>query len=1005
MMDNGSRFDWSPRFLPGIILILGLILTFFYWRHVSLDSETLALRQFRQLSDNIRSVASRRFFAHENLSRAVAGFFSTSEQMTPERWQRFHETLNWQTRYPSLIELAYVTPVTESQRQTFEANIQSQLHPDFKIDAHEIREDYFAVTYVYPADATGQPYHPGFDLGAEKRRRDAARLSRDQGRPYFTKTIMRSVGREVETELLQLLPVYYPKQLVNSIESRRNALMGWVMAVFDARVLFEDIFQNGQDDIRVEVFDVPIIQPSARLYDSHPEAGEVDVNSILTRTVRSTMEGGQWTIRFSPSPFFKESYQTARLDIILFAGFLVSAAIALVAWILISGRERALEEAVRMTRAHRESEERLRRTVLYAPIPIMIHAEADGEVIMANMRWSELSGYRREEILTLEGWIAQVRPDGGRQHVMENLGPPFSAKTPYKEVELGVHSSDGERRVWMVRSRPLDNSDSGRNMIISMAMDITELKETENSLVRATREAEAANQSKSEFLATMSHEIRTPMNAIIGMAEVLGETPLNPEQQEYVAVFKRAGDSLLELINDILDLSKVEAGHLELDRIRFNLAELLQRVKDIMLVRAQNQGLALTVEMDHDLRDWYVGDPGRLRQILINLVGNAIKFTRQGQVAIRVQQNSSCPGNPGALVFSVTDTGIGIAEDKLESVFNSFTQADTSTTREFGGTGLGLAISKRLVTLMDGEISVESTLGEGSTFQFTAQLMVVESPKRLSYERAFDGDKGLDGIRVLVVDDQSDSRLVLAKMVGRLNARVDLESNLKDGLKHLKKVRKEGGEIELMVYVSPSGEIGTLDSILDLRQESGFFDLPVVVINSYHQEGELARARKVGVELLLKPIKRNELLESIRSTLNPLNEDRIIARQFGSLRILLVDDSEDNTLLIQVFLKKSGHQLEIVHNGKEAVDAVQSNSYDLVLMDVQMPVMDGYEATRVIRKWERDTGRVPLPIIALTAHAFAENKRQTKEAGCTEHLTKPITKPQLLATIDRYRKQ
>ncbi|MBF0454550.1 MAG: response regulator [Magnetococcales bacterium] len=1003
-MGKGFPFGWSFRFLPGLILVVGLVLTFFYWQHLQVGSDAFAQRQFRQLSDSIRGVASRRFSAHENLSRAVATLFSaSSETLTPGRWNHFHETLDWYGRYPSLIEMAYVVAVKEGDRARFEKRVQARFQPDFKIEAQESRDDYFVVTYSYPTHRAGQPYAPGFDLGAEKRRRDAAQLSRDSGRPAFTKTLLRSVGEGVESELIHLLPVYHPNRVGKSVAARRAALVGWVVAVFDARLLFEDIFKSGQDDIRVEVFDGPIVLPSAKLYDSHPEMAVVASGGPWTRTVRSMLEGGKWTIRFSPSLSFKNSYQSAGLAIIPFAGFLVSAALALAAWILISGRERALEQAVEMTRAHRESEERLRRTVLYAPIPIMIHSEIGGEVIMANMRWSELSGYGRGEILTLQGWVEQVKPVGGHTQAMESLGPPFPPDTPFKEVELAVHTTHGEQRVWMVRSRPLDNSArTGRNMIISMAMDITQMKETERSLVKAKREAEAANQAKSEFLATMSHEIRTPMNAIIGMAEVLGETELNPEQRDYVAVFRRAGDNLLELINDILDLSKVEAGRLELDKIRFSLSDLLKRISDIMLVRAQESDLTLTIGVDKGTPDWFIGDPKRLRQIVINLVGNAIKFTHEGGVTVWVKPDPNLPDQPGALLFSVADTGIGIAAEKLGAVFESFTQADASTTREFGGTGLGLAISQRLVQLMGGDIRVESQLKKGSTFLFTAHLQVTKAPVEEKRHLTLGLEGSLQGMRILVVDEHSDSRLVLSQMVTLFNVEVALVSDLREGLELIAQQGHGKKKVGLLIYAVPMGEPDVLGAIRGFRQASGLENLPAIAVSSYQQEGELARARALGVGMLLKPIKREELMESIQSVLEPRKKTPPKESKSAPLRILLVDDSEDNILLIQVFLKKSGFKLDIANNGKEAVDRVQSSNYDLVLMDVQMPIMDGYEATRTIRAWEAKRGRKPVPVIALTAHAFAENERQTMEAGCSEHLTKPITKPQLLAAIGRY---
>ena len=397
----------------------------------------------------------------------------------------------------------------------------------------------------------------------------------------------------------------------------------------------------------------------------------------------------------------------------------------------------------------------------------------------------------------------------------------------------------------------------------------------EADLQRAKASAESANRAKSEFLTTMSHEMRTPMNAILGMADLLFESPLREEQRDYVRVFQKAGANLLNLINDILDLSKVESGHVELEAIVFDLSALLERVIEMMVSRANDQGLRLTLEIQPDVPANVVGDPNRLRQILVNLIGNALKFTTQGSVTLRVEREPGWTGGEGAmswLRFNVIDTGIGIAADKIEMIFERFTQADSSTTRKYGGTGLGLAISKGLVELMGGRLGCSSELGVGSTFFLAAPFEVRE--------------KGT----TLAGDD--------------------------------------------------SGSI-------------------------------------------------------VKLTAGP-------AEQHPSHRILIAEDSEYNIVLIRAYLKNSGFELDVAENGKIAVEKVIASRPDLVLMDLQMPVMDGLEATRAIRHWEAATGARPTPILALTAHAAGEGVGISLEAGCNEHLTKPIKRVTLLDAISRH---
>ena len=641
----------------------------------------------------------------------------------------------------------------------------------------------------------------------------------------------------------------------------------------------------------------------------------------------------------------------------------------------------------------------------------------DGTLLTANSNFLSMMGYSLHEI---QGWHHRMFCDP--EYVTSPAYRDFWQKLANGEFDTGVYQRIGKngKQVWIQASyNPVFDPHGTVYKIVKFATDISEQKtaaaqleqytlalaEKNVELEAAHEQALAGTKAKSEFLAFMSHEIRTPMNSIIAMADLLKGTALSAEQQEYIERLNCAATSLLDLLNDILDFSKIEAGHLQLEAVPFDIHNLIEKTVELMAVRAHAKQLELVMFIHPEIPDFVTGDPTRLRQVLVNLVGNAIKFTEQGTVIIQLAPDEA---HRDTLHCSVSDTGIGIPEGKLQTVFDSFTQVDSSITRKYGGTGLGLSISKSIVELMGGRIQVKSAVGVGTTFSFTVPLPSATNLNAASRQPTLD----LGGRLILVVDDTTLNRHVMGEHLSRWGADVIEAESGTTALLELDHAAGKGQTIDLVVMDHEMPGMDGLNLGLAIRERARYAALPLVMLVSNMLGAASRQASALGIaSYIYKPISRRQLVESVAFALNlrpsiPNTEShaKIVTppEELRPLSILLVEDLKENREVMKLYLKETPYRIEQAENGQVAFEKFQSETYDLVFMDVQMPVMDGMQAATAIRRWEREHQRNPTPIVVLTGKAFKEDIDQSREVGCTAHLTKPIKKKVLLDTIRQY---
>jgi PAS domain S-box-containing protein len=674
-----------------------------------------------------------------------------------------------------------------------------------------------------------------------------------------------------------------------------------------------------------------------------------------------------------------------------------------------TGIERLVGER---TAALATSEARFRMLSEQAPVGIY-QTDTAGQVQYVNPRWREIFGMPLETALG-EGWRRGIHPEDRERLVRETLEASRAGRG--FEGEFRVVTPTGETR--RIRARTTAVRGPGGEVLerVGTAEDVTRQRQIEEELRRAKEAAEAAARTKSEFLANMSHEIRTPMNGVIGMTGLLLDSELTREQREYAETVRRSGEALLTIINDILDFSKIEAGKLELETIDFDLQLVLEEVVALLAERAHSKNLELVCMMQHDLPRSLRGDPGRLRQILLNLAGNAIKFTPSGEVSVRARLQQD-DGGHAVVRIEVIDTGIGLSPEAASRLFQPFTQADSSMGRRFGGTGLGLAICRQLASLMGGELGVESEPDRGSTFWFTVRLEKQPAAAALPPPR-----ESLRGLQVLAVDDNATNRRLVTGLASAWEMKAEEAAGGAEALTLLKIAARRGRPFDLAILDMQMPGMDGLQLARAILADPLVATTRLVMLTSVGMRGQGEIMRQAGIQgFLTKPVRQSQLYDCLATVMSAPQvrsragavapSGRLVtrhtlkeARARQRLRLLVVEDNDTNQMVAIRTLNRLGYQADVAANGREAVEAVARVGYALVLMDCQMPELDGYEATRAIRGLEASEGRHTI-IVAMTANAMKGDREKCLAAGMDDYVAKPVKVEELSVVLSRWLKE
>ncbi len=1024
-----KQVKFLGRAAVSLVLLTGLTLSLILYRDLNRQEQSLLRRELVRRTEVYAAVLQGMIDTHSEIVQAVGSYFNGSENVTRAEFRNFCSAPL--RRHTDFHSMEWIPCVPHASREAFEVGARNDGLPGFMITEcveHGTptpaarRDKYFPTTYLEPA--TRHEAAMGFDLGSDPALLAVLDKARDTGMLTAASALPPQHKLENELELLLVLPVYKHGAVPVNIAERRQNLTGFAIGVTHIADMATEVFSGltfagldlyVTDDALPEGKRLLHFRASRSRSKRDASATALDDTVRLEDRAPLVVADRQWTLIARPAPAFIAEFSQWQDEALAGAvlAFAVLVALSLGVMLRAARRQRKLsdqraEAFGKLDSAYvalHTNEERFRSLFESSRDAIMTLEPPSWRFTSCNAACIELFSARdATHFLSLgPGDVSpKCQPDGepSAPKAAESIGKAMAEGS--QSFEWMHQRVDGEAFPASVLLTRVDIDE--RQFLQATVRDVSIQKRGEEALRQAKEVAEAATRAKGEFLANMSHEIRTPMNGVIGMCSLLIETELDDEQREFAEIVRSSADSLLSIINDILDFSKIEAGKLDLEEVPFSLRSVIEEAVDVVAMQARAKNLELVVAIAPSVSDCVISDPTRLRQVLVNLAGNAVKFTEKGEVVVRVEVDEESDTD-AVLRFSISDTGVGISAHAISKLFTAFTQADGSTTRRFGGTGLGLAISRRIVSLMQGTIQVDSEEGKGSTFWFTLPMQKCKTP--LPQDLPI---PTLEGKRVLIVDDNATNRKVLALQLSAWKTNsVEVESGEK-ALATMRLAVDEGASFDLAVVdMQMPGMDGSMLGMA-IKDDPRLNDTILILMTSMPVVGTAAEAKSIGfAAALTKPMKSSKLYDCIADALGsrrPLAADTHqvappsvpAARR---LRVLVAEDNMVNQKVVLHMLEKMGHRADAVANGLEVLQSLRSIPYDVVLMDVQMPKMDGFAATRRIRDPQSDSLDHAIPVIALTAHAMKEDRDRCISAGMSDYVSKPIDRGALVAALGR----